>query len=182
VAALKTVDRVILIATAIIIIFLGSVVIASVSGAGFPNAFAITFYDSVASNKVLATIVGIVIVLVTLYVIMMALRSEEVAEPIITGTSLGDVQISMAAIEAIAQRAAQKVHGIRNVEAAAEGDEAGLTLYARIHVYPDVSIPEVCENLEKELSEAIHAIIGLPVKSVHTVVRGVSRMESKPRP
>jgi uncharacterized alkaline shock family protein YloU len=182
VAALKTVDRVILLATAIIIVFLGSVVVASVSGAGFPNAFAIAFYDSVASNKVVATIVGIVVVLVTLYVIMMALRSEEVAKPIITGTSLGDVQISMTAVEAIAQRAAQKVHGIRNVEAAAEGDEEGLTLYARIHVYPDVSIPEVCENLEKELSEAMHAVIGLPVRAVHTVVRGVSRMESKPRP
>lgn len=179
---MKTVDRVILIAAAIIIVFLASVVIASVSGAGFPNVFAVAFYDSVASNKVLATIVGIVIVLVTLYVIMMALRSEEIAEPIIAGTSLGDVQISMTAIEAIAQRAAQKVHGIRNVEAAAKGNEDGLTLYARIHVYPDVSIPEVCENLEKELSEAMHAIIGLPVKSVHTVVRGVSRMESKPRP
>ncbi|NLH86833.1 MAG: hypothetical protein GX460_01355, partial [Firmicutes bacterium] len=86
---MKTVDRVILLATAIIIVFLGSVVVASVSGAGFPNAFAIAFYDSVASNKVVATIVGIVIVLVTLYVIMMALRSEEVAKPIITGTSLG---------------------------------------------------------------------------------------------
>jgi|CZCA01.1.fsa_nt_gi uncharacterized alkaline shock family protein YloU len=182
VATLKTIDRVILIATAVIIVFLGSVVLASVSGGGFPNAFAIAFYDSVASNRIAAAIIGIAIVLVTLYVIMMALRVEESAEPIITGTGLGDVQISMAAVEAIAQRAAQKVDGVRNVEAAAEGNEDGITLHARINVYPDVSIPEVCENLERELSEAMHAVIGLPVKSIHTVVKGVSRMESKPRP
>ena len=137
------------------------------------------FYDSVASNKVVATIVGIVIVLVTLYVIMMALRSEEVAKPIITGTSLGDVQISMTAVEAIAQRAAQKVHGIRNVEAAAEGDEEGLTLYARIHVYPDVSIPEVARTWRKSFrGNACRNRVAS--QSVHRVEE--YHMESKPRP
>jgi uncharacterized alkaline shock family protein YloU len=87
----------------------------------------------------------------------------------------------MSAIEAIVRRAARQVSGIREVDAEATGDAEGLSVFTKIQVYPDVSIPDVCERLENELSAVFTAMVGLPVKSVHTVVRGVAHERSKPK-
>ncbi len=179
---MKTLDRVVLIVAAAFLVALSAVVLASVTGPGFPNGFALDFFGAVSEHKLVTAAVGVLIVLVVLYLISAALRGDgDEPAPIVVNTTLGDVRISMSAIEAIVRRAARQVSGIREVDAEAAGDSEGISVSTRIQVYPDVSIPEVCERLEAELSTAFAAMVGLPVKSVHTVVRGVAHERSKPR-
>jgi uncharacterized alkaline shock family protein YloU len=181
VAELKTLDRVVLILAAASIVMLSAVVLASVAGPGFPNGFAMDFFGTVSEHKLVTAAVAAVMLLIVLYLVSAVLRSDEEPTPIVVNTALGDVRISMSAIEAIVRRAARQVSGIREVDAEATGDAEGLSVVTKIQVYPDVSIPEVCERLENELSAVFTAMVGLPVKSVHTVVRGVAHERSKPR-
>ena len=181
VTELKTLDRVVLVVAAAFVVMLSAVVLASVAGPGFPNGFAMDFFGAVSEHKLVTAAVGILMALVVLYLISAALRSEDEPTPIVVNTALGDVRISMSAIEAIVRRAARQVSGIREVDAQATGDAEGIAVSTKIQVYPDVSIPEVCERLENELSTAFTAMVGLPVKSVHTIVRGVAHERSKPR-
>ena len=178
---MKTLDRVVLVVAAASIVVLSAVVLASVAGPGFPNGFAMDFFGAVSDHRLATVAASVLMVLIVLYLVSAALRSEGEPTPIVVNTALGDVRISMSAIEAIVRRAARQVSGIREVDAEASGDAEGLSVFTRIQVLPDVSIPDVCERLESELSAAFTTMVGLPVKSVHTVVRGVAHERSKPR-
>jgi len=178
---LKAVDRIVLVVAAASIVMLSAVVLASVAGPGFPNGFALDFFGAVAEHKLVTGAVAVLMLLVVIYLVSAVLRGEDEPTPIVVNTALGDVRISMSAIEAIVRRAARQVSGIREVDAEATGDAEGLSVFTKIQVYPDVSIPDVCERLENELSAVFTAMVGLPVKSVHTVVRGVAHERSKPK-
>ncbi|MEA4882873.1 MAG: alkaline shock response membrane anchor protein AmaP [Clostridia bacterium] len=178
---MKTIDRVVLVISVAVMAFLSVVILASGSGGSFPNDFAIAFYDALTSNRVITVLASILVVLVMLYVVMLALKSDRGERDIVVSTDLGEVRVSMAAIETIARRTARQVRGIRDVEATADGDNEGIRVFSRVQVYPDVSITEVCEQLEKQLADAINAAVGVPVRSVHTVVRGVASDHNRPR-
>lgn len=176
---LKTFDRFILIISGAVIVMLGTIVLASVAGSGFPNSFAIDFYHMVLEHSAATVAASVAVVLIVLYQVALALRPQNERHPISISTALGDVQISMQAVELIARRAAQSVSGVRDVEAKAESDGQGITVYARLYVHANVSIPATVENMERVLVEAFSESCGLPVKRVHTVVKGVGPEQSK---
>jgi len=181
---LRTIDRIILVISSAIIVLLGAAVLASVPGAGYPSSFAMNFYGTLLENKVLTVAASVLVVLVVLYLVSLALRSEDERKPIVVTTAMGEVQISMAAVESIARRVARSVRGVRDAEARADGvggepADTGVAVSLRLEVSSDSSIPTVVEQIERDLAEAINSSCGIPVKKVRTFVRSIGPEASK---
>ena len=179
---MKVIDRVVLVISSIIIVILGAAVLASVPGADRDGSFSMAFYDTLRENKALTVAASVLVVLVVLYQVSLALRTDDERRPIVATTALGQVQISMAAVESIAKRVARSVNGVRDVDARAEGDASGegVSIQLRLEVSADSSIPDVVEGIERELAATISATCGLPLKKVHTLVKSVGPESSKP--
>ncbi|MCR4427106.1 MAG: alkaline shock response membrane anchor protein AmaP [Firmicutes bacterium] len=178
---MRLIDRIVLVLSVVITAVLAAGVLVSTAGNQFPSDFALRAYDVATRNRIPTALGGVLVVLVMLYVLVLALRPEREPKSIVSATALGDVRISMTAVETLARKVAKHVRGIRDVEAIADGASDGLAIVMKLQVYPDVSIPQVCEELERELAEFIRFAVGVPVKAVHTVVKSVAHDQSKPR-
>lgn len=87
---------------------------------------------------------------------------------------MGDVKISLSAIEDLAVKVSKQHQGVREAAARVEGTFEDLSVNLRLGVYSDVSITQLCEDLEKQLSESIFQITGIEIKSVHFAINNVS--------
>ena len=145
---MKALDRVVLVVAAASIVVLNAVVLASVAGPGFPNGFAMDFFGAVSEHKLATAAVAALMLLVVLYLVSAVLRGDEEPTPIVVNTALGDVRISMSAIEAIVRRAARQVTGIREVDAEATGDGKGFRCSLRSR-YTRMSAFRMCANASR---------------------------------
>lgn len=181
---MKTIDRIVLVISSAIIVLLGAAVLASVPGAGYPNSFAMNFYGTLLENKILTVAASVLVVLVVLYLVSLALRSEDDRKPIVVTTGMGEVQISMAAVESIARRVAKAVRGVRDADARADSADgepagAGVVVSLRLEVTSDSGIPAVVEQIERDLAEAINTSCGVPLKKVRTFVKSIGPESNK---
>lgn len=102
---------------------------------------------------------------------------------LVTSTSLGDVSISLTAVENLVKRAARQVKGIREVEtrvAVAEGHDS-VGIQVDVLVGPDISIPDTCAEVQRKLADYVKETVGVPVSTVGVTVRNVSSAEARQR-
>ncbi|MBE3573927.1 MAG: alkaline shock response membrane anchor protein AmaP [Firmicutes bacterium] len=90
-------------------------------------------------------------------------------------SSLGRIQISFRAVEALVRRAAREVQGIKDVETAiGMNHDHRLRVRLMATVYPDLSIPEVSERLQHQVEEYLKKTVGLAAAVVEVAVRTVA--------
>lgn len=92
---------------------------------------------------------------------------------IVRETQLGQVQIQYRAIENLVVRTAQEVKGVRDVEASIEASGEGVGIQISCNVLPEVRIPELCDEVQHRVDEAVREMVGVIVTSVTVDVRTV---------
>ncbi len=113
------------------------------------------------------------------YLLWLSARGRGRRKPIVRGTSLGEVRISSLAVESLVRRAAREVHGIQDVDTYVDTSGDNLEIYLSVVVSPDLSIPEVAEQIQTRLSRYVSDTVGVDVSRVSVNVRNVGH-EQKP--
>ncbi|MCL4516374.1 MAG: alkaline shock response membrane anchor protein AmaP [Firmicutes bacterium] len=170
---MRAVDRVIVILFSLIL-FVISVLLAAVAAGWNPAAAINTFVtEMVQTADFETTVLAIVLFLLSVYFFTLGLRGRRKIRAIVQETSLGTVRIALKAVENLVQRAARQVHGIREVDTEVKPGQAGLEVSLEILVAPDMSIPEVSEQVQRRVESYVQETVGVNVTNVLLTVRNI---------
>lgn len=130
--------------------------------------------DMLGQDRLLALALFIILGVLAAYLFSMGLRRRRSYDSIQYSTPMGDVRISIQAIEDLALRASKKVKGVREADVSVRQSPSGVTLFAEISVSPDVSIPEVTSEIRDRLGSYIRETSGVGVDGVDVTIKKIA--------
>lgn len=133
-----------------------------------------------ASYRLEVAVAGILLLLVGSYLLVQSLSRSEPEGGVVRDTSLGTVQIQYRALETMVVKAAQEISGAKDVEATIKATPDGVRIRVSLNVLPGVKIPELADNVQKAVEEAVREMAGVLVTDVMVDVRNVVE-QPKPR-
>lgn len=101
-------------------------------------------------------------------------RNPQRERALVRETASGEVRILLSAVENLARRVASEHKGLREVKARTKTADQGIGLSLRAAVTPDVSIPEMSEDLHRRLAERVKYVTGIDLISFHLKVEDIS--------
>lgn len=97
-------------------------------------------------------------------------RDRSAGNSIDQRTEYGDIQISVETIENLSYKAASRVRGVRDIKTRIRITEAGLEIKVRALVDGESPIPEVTEEVQKQVHDYVESITGIPVAYVSVFI------------
>ncbi|MQL52102.1 alkaline shock response membrane anchor protein AmaP [Desulfofundulus thermobenzoicus] len=91
----------------------------------------------------------------------------------------GQVRIALVAIQHLVEKVALQLNGVREAAARVYPGKEGIRINVRVAVTPDISIPECCHTLQRQVQERVLAVTGITVQDVAVTVKSISAQ--KPR-
>ncbi len=110
---------------------------------------------------------------------------EKISETgnIVSYTEIGEVRISFKAVENMVLAASRRVNGIREVITRIDAIEQGLIIYVRVKVLPDIPIPALAGELQRQVRDYVQEISGTNVSEVKVLVENIAqdKIQKTPR-
>ncbi len=118
-------------------------------------------------------VLGLLLLVSSVRLLYLAFRRHP-GQQVLHETELGDVHISLDAVENLVKRVARQVKGVRDVRPyvrlTAEGIEADL----RVWVSPDVCIPDLARELQEEVRRSVQTVVGVGVAGLEIRVENIT--------
>lgn len=169
--AVRMIDRLAILFAAVILVALG--LLAGLFALGWQPFY---FVDAVSSfliaHRIEAALVGIVLLLCGWHLVFQSV-SQPKERGIVRDTSLGSVHIQFRALENLVTRTAQDVRGVRDVEASVRPYGEGVGIEVSVNVLPEFKIPELSDEVQERVEQAVRETAGLLVTDVSVDVRNV---------
>ncbi|MDF2501608.1 MAG: hypothetical protein K0Q77_2322 [Anaerosporomusa subterranea] len=121
-----------------------------------------------------AGLVGAVFLLVSLRLLLAGLRSRRGGKSITHHTNLGDVHVSLDAVENLVEKTARHTRGVRGVKVSVQHANAGVSIILKIVVSPDSNIPAVTDEIQQRVSESIKNTVGVEPVDIRVVVDNIA--------
>jgi len=143
-----------------------------------PGGFLRDFWRGIANLSggaaIIAVIVSIVVTLAGLALIVVELLPppREASVYVVRKDGLGTVTVARKSVRQVAQYEAAQIAGVREVRPEVRNGADGIHIIAHASLAPDTVAPEVGEQLQVNIKEAVQRHLGLPVAEVqvHTQV------------
>ena len=100
-------------------------------------------------------------------------------QAIVHERSLGEVRVSLLAIESLAEKEAHTVEGVRDVSARVGAAPEGINVKLKVTVTPDVSIPQLSDGLQQQVRDRIHDVVGITVHEVRVAVDSFANRKTR---
>lgn len=130
--------------------------------------------DLTPDEKIWALGTTIVSLVLTFVVIRMSFRIRRQEKTIINQTQFGEIRITISALESLAMRAVRKLKGVKDAHIGVRADLTGLDIFIEIIVNPDLSIPQISEEIRTKVEEYIYETTGIKVNSIKVLVTKVA--------
>lgn len=118
--------------------------------------------------------IALVCLILSVFVFRMALRVRRREKTVINQTQYGEIQITLSAIESLVLRAVRKIKGVKDAHIGIRADFSGLDIFIEISVNPDLSIPQISEEIRVKADEYIFETTGIRVNTVKVLVTKVA--------
>jgi len=93
-------------------------------------------------------------------------------------TEFGDIQISVETIESVVLKAAYRVRGVVDLKARIRTDESGLVVTIRTVVDGETAIPNMIEDVQRQVRDYVQEITGIPVSFVSVYVANIVQTQT----
>ncbi len=133
------------------------------------------FYNSGMQTQLNNLLIGLIFFFVSLRFIFITFQknSKEQSSTINYSTEIGDVKISVEAIETMATRTGRQIPGVRELVAKVVPTEFGAKIALKVSLDPDTSIPETSDKLQAEVKQYVERLSGIKIEKVLVVVKDV---------
>ncbi len=121
-----------------------------------------------------AGLVAAVFLLVSVRLLLAGLRSRNSGGAIVHHNEMGDIHISLDAIENLVEKAARHVRGVRGVKVAASHTSAGLKMRLKAVISPESNIPTVTAEIQQRVNDYIMNTVGVELTDMHILVENIS--------
>lgn len=126
------------------------------------------------ATKWLVGSTGVLVFFISLSIVIRSFRSKRERVSAVHDTSLGQIRISLPALENLILRSAKKIEGIREVKPILHNSQGNLAIKLRVQIAPDIKIPEVSEELQKVVKDYLKRTAGINVQEIKVLVNKVS--------
>lgn len=89
-------------------------------------------------------------------------------------TAYGEIKISLQAIEGMAQKSARGIIGLKDIKAIAKKIDDGLLIKIKALALTDINIPEVTNEVQKNVKEYIEGSTGIPIKEIKVIIDDIA--------
>jgi uncharacterized alkaline shock family protein YloU len=139
-------------------------------------------FTTVPANRWGLLAVGIILILISLYLIIAAFRASGGGRQaiIIQETGLGRVEIAAEAVEDLICRASRQLREIREVRPVLQVNIDGLTITLHLNVIPDADLPVVTKEVQQIVQQYLEEKAGVRVLQIMVRVDSVS-LGNRPR-
>lgn len=169
-------DRIILTIYTFALTFLSAAFVALAAGWLYPLAY-VEAVLTTPQGRWGVGVAGAVFFVASVRLLYFAFRRRGGRRSITHDGPLGQVRVSLDAVEALAGRVAREVRGVREAKAVAYAQEDGLDLNLRLWTWSDLNIPEASDLLQRELARQVRQVLGVEVRRInlHVVNIGGAR-------
>lgn len=141
-----------------------------------------TSLQSIIYAKWEVVLLGVVFFLASVRLLVTGVTSGRGRQTIIQETSLGQVQISLAAIEHLVQKVTRQIKGVRSVKTYIVNTAQGICIHLKAVVSPDACIPTISDEIQNRVKNYIHHVVGTQVADIQIFVEDISNeVGGKPR-
>lgn len=98
--------------------------------------------------------------------LVFAFRSRSSGAALIHDSAMGEVRISLKAVENLVARAGRQVDGVRDLTARVESGKEGVQVHLNGSVFPEANIPELADRLQNLVKRHVRSVVGVEVESV----------------
>lgn len=170
-------DRAVVLVSALVVTVVGlSAMVVGLFGWNGAGLLALPPVEEAARMRVAATGLGAALALLGAAAVRPAVFRAGRERAIVRATGLGEVHISLRAIQSLARRAASQVQGIREAEVhvrpALSGD---VSVQIHLTVLPDESIPELCDEVQARVDQYLRQTAGVSAGQITVWVRSIAR-------
>jgi uncharacterized alkaline shock family protein YloU len=132
-------------------------------------------------DRILLFAIAAVLLIMSFFSLNAALQRRREEKTIIHQTQFGEIQIAVSAVESLALRATRRIKGVKDAHVGVRADSNGLDIFIEVTVNPDISIPQISEEIRVKVDEYLQETIGIRVNSVKVLVTKVAGEAVKAR-
>lgn len=132
--------------------------------------------DALASprGQVLVGLIGTAFFAVSVRLIVFAFTRRGGGQPVVHETPMGEVRISLDAVESLIKKVARGVKGVREIKAVVTNGKDGIHAELRGTVSPDVSIPEASEEIQSAVRQYVKRVVGVEIGEIVIEIDNIS--------
>jgi uncharacterized alkaline shock family protein YloU len=124
--------------------------------------------------------VGIIFLIISLRFFFsgFSFRKKKTEKGIRQRSEYGDINITLNTIQSIAERAARKVKGVRELKTIVKALESGNVITLRVAVDGETPLPDMTQRLQHDVKSQVEAIAGVDIAEVTVIVTEVAQQEN----
>lgn len=134
-----------------------------------------------ARGRLSIGLVGTVFFAVSVRLILFAFRRQGGGQPVVHETEMGEVRISLGAVENLVRKVARGVKGVRDVKAVVTHTRDGLHASLKGTISPEVSVPEVSAEIQTSVRQYVKRVVGVELADVRIEVENIANESRRTR-
>lgn len=167
-------ERLVSLLAGIILTVVGLILLMLILGLGQAGLILDSLKDLGPQERWWALGVAVISLLLAVLAIRMALRMKREEKTIIHQTQFGEIRIAVSAVESLSLRACKHIKGVKDAHVGVRADLTGLDVFIEVTVNPDLSIPQISEEIKTKVDEYIFETVGIRVNSVKVLVTKIA--------
>jgi len=166
-------DRIILTVMTLIVAAISAVTIMLAAGWLIPLEVFWTSLKDDVGRWLIGILAGITFIISVCFIYYGFHRSG-VDQTLVHESELGEVRISVTAVESLVRKVARQVKGVRGVRGWVQADGGRLSVRLRTVISPDVSVPEVSGDIQRAVRDCLRNVVGVEAGDVKVFVENIS--------
>lgn len=129
---------------------------------------------STGRGQALIGLVGAAFFAVSVRLIVFAFARKGGGQPVVYESAMGEVHISLGAVESLVKKTARSIKGVREMKATITHGKDGLHAHLVGTVSPEVSIPEVSQEIQATVRQYVKRVVGVEMAEVTLEVENIA--------
>lgn len=171
---MRVIDRIVITLAALLTLSVGVIFLALVAGwNGTPWAIDL-IVAARGTARIETGLLGLLAVAVALYLLLVAWQRDADPGSIQQAGELGDVFVSLRAVESLVLQATSSVRGVREVNTRLQQQTGELSIDVSLLVTSERSVPDVTREVQQRVAQHVRETVGVPVTRVGVEVRNIA--------
>lgn len=167
-------DRVFTVLYVLVVTAMAGTILAIVAGWNEPLT-SLAWLTRDSDTRLGVGVIAAVVLVVGLRLLFGGLKNPSPAQTLIQTTSLGDIRITLGALEGMVTRAAHQVRGLKEVRPVLRCLPQGVAIFLQASVGPEINVPQVSAELQEKVRSYIEELVGVQVLEIRVLVDDVVR-------
>lgn len=159
---------------AVVVLALAVLVLALAGGWQLPPGYGVELWRD-PNARWGGGIVAALFLLGALRLLFGGLSRPQETRALVQSTPLGEVRVTLQALENLVERTAHQFRGIQEVKPRLQSTPAGVLVAVRVTVVPEVKLPALTGELQEKIAHTVEEMAGIQVLEVRVLVENISR-------